>query len=252
MPNTTKKNDNTEEVKDFEEHEEEEETITRLVFDKCYLMQIFVERLKHKHNNELYQNVIEFVRSKFSVFDDVQIPTLYRAFHCQYEFLSQISDIQKNKYHFNAYYIDKFDEKCLKNFGPGFYTLGTISRKAENELKYRISLRYVHETCKCAFLNLRYDELFILVEFKNKFKQEIVRLLDVRETFFDSYFDAHNEHFFVPFFEYFCSLDVKFVVFFSDVYESFIYVYIDDKNNNKTNNDNDTNPFSIIDTSHAY
>ena len=198
-------------------------------------------------NDEFYRDVIKFIETRFSIEDDVRFGgTLYHAFHERDDYLSQLDDIEKNTYHFNARYIDKYGDERLKNFGPGFYTLGEIDEKIAKILKYRVSLHYAKDTCKCATLRIMFNESIMLIEFKNTFKHRIMEILSMDEITFDSYFNGTNEHFFVLFYTYFRSIGVQFVLFYSDVYDTWIHVYIDEEAPSKEN------PFTVLDTTHAY
>ena len=97
---------------------------TRLVFDKIEHMKALFTTLQQ--NTELFNDFVKFIHTRFTIKDHFQIGTMYRAFHTEHVFKSQIADINNNRYYFNAYYIDKYNEKSLKNFGPGFYTLSHI------------------------------------------------------------------------------------------------------------------------------
>ena len=218
-------------------------TFSRLVFDKCEYMQTLTEYFQNEHDSTFYHDVVEFIHSCFVVKDSMDIQPLYRVFYDSCTYRCQLDDLEKNKYHFNAYYIDKYDRKTLKNYGPGFYTLGTVTPDICRLLKYRITLQYTQDTCTCAVLKPRMDPLLVLFQFKKEFKHRLMTILNITETRFDSYFHERNEHFFVLFFAYFRSLDVKFVLFFSDTYQSWIHVYIDECT---------PNPFRVLDTTHAY
>ena len=114
--------------------------MTRLVFDKSEYMKTICTYFNKK--TEFYYDVINFINTHFTMEDDVNIGSLYRVFeHCN-EYKSQLNDIKHNTYYFNAYYINKDNEKTLKNFGPGFYTLGHISSHVNSTLKYQIELQY--------------------------------------------------------------------------------------------------------------
>jgi len=196
----------------------------------------------HDHNNHFCRDVIEFINSKFLI-KDFKMSTLYRAFHIKEEYLSQLQDIQQNKYYFNAYYINKYGEKDLKDYGPGFYTLESISDKAAELLPYRIALRYIHENCKCAFLKPIFDSLLMLEEFKRTFNFHLMNILNIDEDTFGTFL-YRSENFLVLFYTYFRSIGVKFVQYQSKVYKTRVFVYIDE-------NYNDT-PFTVLDTTHAY
>ena len=217
---------------------------SRLVFDKDEYMITLCEYFDQHRDDEFYSDVVKFIETKFSIENDVRMNTLYRAFHDQHDYMSQLTDIESNYFHFNAYYIDKYGDKALKNFGPGFYTLGEINKRVASILKYRISLHHSRDTCKCAKLGISFNELMMLIEFRDTFKHRLMEILNMNEITFDAYFNGTSEHFFVLFFAYFRSIGVKFVLFFSEVYETWIHVYIDE--NYKQN------PFTVLDTTHAY
>jgi len=192
------------------------------------------------------RDVITFINSKFTINNNFKINTLYRAFKNQDEYLSQLSDITENKYYFNAYYINKQGEKDFKDYGPGFYTLGSISDKVSKLLQYRISLRYLRKNCKCAILNRNFNVLLMIREFKNKFIHSLMNILNMDENSFDTYL-YRNENFLALFYTYFRSIGVKFVLFFSRLYETWIHVYIDEHYSVLKET-----PFTVLDTTHAY
>ena len=99
---------------------------SRLVFDKDEYMITLSEYFDQHRDDEFYSDVVKFIETKFSIENDVRMNTLYRAFHDQHDYLSQLTDIESKSFHFNAYYIDKYGDKALKNFGPGFYVLGEL------------------------------------------------------------------------------------------------------------------------------
>ena len=168
-------------------------------------------------------------------------------FHDQHDYLSQLNNIESSTFHFNAYYIHKYGNKSLKNFGPEFYTLGEINKRVTGILKYCISLHHSQDTYKCAKLRIMFNELLMLIEFRDTFKQRIMEILNMNEITFDSHFNGSSEHFFVLFFTYFRSIGVTFVLFFSDVYETWIHVYIDEEYKGLKET-----PFTVLDTTHAY
>ena len=120
----------------------------RLVFDKNDNMNKLVENLYR--NEDFYRQVKELVDSRFTVKDNTPLPYLHRVFHHTNEYESQLQDIQMNNYHFNAYYIDKFGDRSLKNFGAGFYLLEDLMTYVQDILKYCIRIRYCNDNCKCA------------------------------------------------------------------------------------------------------
>ena len=194
-------------------------------------------------NDDFCRDVIQFINSKFTIKDNLKIFTLYRAFKDQDEYSSQLNEIQKNKYHFNAYYINKQGEKDLKDYGPGFYTLESISDKAAELLPYRITLRYIHNNCKCAILQSRFHSLSMLLEFQRTFRSRIMNILKMDEQTYDNVL-YRAENFLVLFYTYFRSIGVKFVLYRSEVYKTRIHVYIDE--------DYKDTPFTVLDTTHAY
>ena len=120
-------------------------------------------------------------------------------FHDQHDYLSQLNDIESSTFHFNAYYIHKYGNKSLKNFGPEFYTLGEINKRVTGILKYCISLHHSQDTYKCAKLRIMFNELLMLIEFRDTFKQRIMEILNMNENMFYSHFNGTSEHFFVLF-----------------------------------------------------
>ena len=210
----------------------------RLVFDKNENMDKLVENLYR--NEDLYRQVKELVDSRFTVKDNTPLPYLHRAFHHTNEYESQLRDIQTNNYHFNAYYIDKFDERSLKNFGAGFYLLEDLTTYVQDILKYRIRIRYYNDNCKCAELNYGKHELLMIIDFKEKIKDTCMSILEMSETEFQSCLGTQHELFFSLIYAYLRSLEVKFVLYSSETYQTKIFVYIDE--------DCQCNPFEIIDS----
>ena len=202
----------------------ENEIRTRLVFDKLeHIDSLYVLFQQH---TEIFYQMVQFINSRFFIQEGVQMETFYRAFHRPEEYKSQINDIDNNTYYFNSYYIDKYNEKSLKNYGPGFYLLEHISPNVNSLLLYQIHLKYNEKMYKIAKLPTRINELLMVVEFKEMFQNKITEILNITDKEYNRLFDAR--HFFGLFYAYFRSIGVKFVLFYSDVYETWIHVYIDD------------------------
>lgn len=73
-----------------------EKRYSRLVFEKDEYMITLCEYFDQHRDDEFYRDVVKFIESKFSIENDVRMNTLYRAFHDQHDYLSQLTDIESN------------------------------------------------------------------------------------------------------------------------------------------------------------